>query len=409
MKLRRVWLYSGIVCVFVVLKTSYLVLVEQQPFQAEPQKPIISDVIELIVEDKQLVPTSALVPFKEVIQTSPWRIVVVTHNRPEMMRRCLEAILPQPGIEKFDVSISLDDAESESYVTAALTELSEKYPLMKNKFKLIIKPSNESKGKEKPMSQHVFFALKKLFEGVTEYGILLEEDLVVSPDFLELMVQSIPIIENDHTLFCASGWNDNGFLPFASDHKKILRTDGFPGYGWLVPRRSAKPFLIDKLPGWVNNWGAWFDGHVRKHNLECIVPEVPRTRHIGGRGVHIKDNSYYDNMTYATVLPGQGTFEESLATMKLEDYDLELMKRVEKSVKVDLQDVIDPDTFKFEPFTEYFVPIDYKRDCKRLVDPYKLFHVDYCKMTHKGLLQVNVPHKQAKILFVDTVSGKKWL
>ena len=42
--------------------------------------------------------------------------------------------------------------------------------------------------------------------------ILLEEDLVVAPDFLTLFRSTAWLLNADDSLFCVSAWNDNGFV-----------------------------------------------------------------------------------------------------------------------------------------------------------------------------------------------------
>ena len=337
------------------------------------------------------------------------RIIFVTHSRPELVKRCIDSILSQPGTSQYNIMISLDNEDKEQEVLGIISELEIKYPSYKESMKLVIKPKEKRKmTSERAMSSHVHFAMNQLFTGDTQYGMLLEEDLWFSPDFVELMTMSIDVMEKDKTLFCASGWNDNGFLPFAADEKKLLRTKGFPGYGWIISRKHITPFLA-KLPNSVRNWGAWLDHYVIDHNLECIVPEVPRTRHLGAGGVHISDNTYYDSMTFAKSESGQGTFDDSITRLTIEEFNKDLLKRAKEAVKVDLNEIIDPEKFNFTPNTEYIVQVNFNSDCPRLVEPFKLFHIRRCKMTHEGVLQVSMPHKQSRILFVDSELGSKWL
>ena len=39
---------------------------------------------------------------------------------------------------------------------------------------------------------------------------MLEEELILSADFLSFMAQCLPVVEKDNTLIGATGWNVNG-------------------------------------------------------------------------------------------------------------------------------------------------------------------------------------------------------
>jgi alpha-1,3-mannosyl-glycoprotein beta-1,2-N-acetylglucosaminyltransferase len=40
----------------------------------------------------------------------------------------------------------------------------------------------------------------------------------------------------DPSLWCVSSWNDHGQKPFVSDPTRLLRSDFFPGLGWMLRR-----------------------------------------------------------------------------------------------------------------------------------------------------------------------------
>ena len=53
--------------------------------------------------------------------------------------------------------------------------------------------------------------------------IVLEEDLVLSPDFLYFMAQTYPVVRQDKTLVGVSAWNDNCKLNTHLRRKVLLR------------------------------------------------------------------------------------------------------------------------------------------------------------------------------------------
>lgn len=41
--------------------------------------------------------------------------------------------------------------------------------------------------------------------------VIVEDDLLFSPDFLEYLEANAPVLERDPTTFVLSAWNDNGY------------------------------------------------------------------------------------------------------------------------------------------------------------------------------------------------------
>lgn len=49
-----------------------------------------------------------------------------------------------------------------------------------------------------------------------KYQIVIEEDLLLTPDFMPFMAQCMSLLSNDHTLAGASAWNINGRVVLCS-------------------------------------------------------------------------------------------------------------------------------------------------------------------------------------------------
>ena len=339
--------------------------------------------------------------------SSQWRLMVVTHRRPELLFRCLRTVLACDGVERFDLAISLDAIEEYATVIAGLNDIVQEFPWLYRRVRLYVKPADHERN-ERAIASHVMFALDKLYEGSTKYGVLLEEDLVVSLDFIQYMIMSVKVLESDNSLFCTSAWNDNGYLPFAANESKFMRTNGFPGMGWLTTRRTAN-MVKGKLPFFENNWDNWFAQVVQQNQMECIVPEVPRVRHLGQGGVHISDNSVYEHMTFATRQADTSLLSHELSRLTKQMFDSDLASRIDNARKVQLAAIIDPNMFSFGHDHDYVVPIVFQRDCPSMVKHYNLFDISTCKMTHDGVLQVSIPTSHSTIYFIDQVEGQKWL
>lgn len=66
----------------------------------------------------------------------------------------------------------------------------------------------------------------------------------MSPDFLSLFQETAWLLEADPSLWCVSAWNDLGFQGVATNHKRLFRTDYFPGLGWMLRREVGYTWCL---------------------------------------------------------------------------------------------------------------------------------------------------------------------
>lgn len=76
----------------------------------------------------------------------------------------------------------------------------------------------------------------------------------------------------DSTTFVVSAWNDNGFKGKVQDPYRLMRTEFFPGLGWLLPRKLYKGELEKKWPN--EHWDHWLRSTPIHKNREIIYPQV---------------------------------------------------------------------------------------------------------------------------------------
>ena len=67
-------------------------------------------------------------------------------------------------------------------------------------------------------------------------GHLVQDDMQLAPDFFELFAATSPLLDSDPSLYCVSSWNDHGQKQFVADPRRLLRSDFFPGLGWMLTR-----------------------------------------------------------------------------------------------------------------------------------------------------------------------------
>lgn len=122
--------------------------------------------------------------------------------------------------------------------------------------------------------------------------IILEEDLLIAPDFFELFASTKQLLDGDESLLAVSAWNDNGMRSAVQDPQLLYRSDFFPGLGWMMPRR-----VWEELgPLWPKAyWDDWLREPKQRRGRHIIRPEICRTFHIGVKGVSNSQFSEYLN------------------------------------------------------------------------------------------------------------------
>jgi hypothetical protein len=136
------------------------------------------------------------------------------------------------------------------------------------------------------LAAHYGWALRRAFGDTgASHVIILEDDMLVSADFLTFFAAAAPLLRADPTLWCASSWNDNGAKALLSDAASLRRTGFFPGLGWMLTTE-----LWDELaPRWPGgNWDHWMRSDDVARGRECVVPQVPRNLNIGRRGANMQ-------------------------------------------------------------------------------------------------------------------------
>ena len=126
--------------------------------------------------------------------------------------------------------------------------------------------------------------------------VVVEDDLLFAPDFLDYFGAVAPALERDESLFVASAWNDNGFLE-DGDKAALRRTSWFPGLGWLLPRALWERELRPKWP--KTHWDHWMRDKKTHRGRETAYPEVPRSFHAGVKGTFM--DSWHDGRYFAPI------------------------------------------------------------------------------------------------------------
>ncbi|XP_070000408.1 protein O-linked-mannose beta-1,2-N-acetylglucosaminyltransferase 1, partial [Penaeus vannamei] len=158
---------------------------------------------------------------------------IIASARPQALYRCLLTALRQPGGSLDRILVLLDGHNEE---TVALLDLLRVRYITHNMTR------RSFPGAGARISAHFRFALHTLFEEFprANKAIIVEEDLLLAPDFFSYFNQTAWLLDADPTLFCVSAWNDLGALHTARHPDRLYRVETHAGYGWMITRRMLE-------------------------------------------------------------------------------------------------------------------------------------------------------------------------
>lgn len=220
----------------------------------------------------------------------PFVVAMICANKVDEYRSSLESLLKVRGIDNYEIIISQSGNNqqvrdvTDSFGLNTITHVDD--------FDI-----------DKKLAVHFQWTFNTIFEmrpGIKGI-VVVEDDLLFSPDFLEYFELTIPVLENDPTVIAISAWNDNGLKHITEDLHELRRTSFFPGLGWYLDKHIWKTLLN---PDWRPH--AW-DWHVRdvasKRDMEIIFPEVSRDYHAAKHGTYMNSGlflKYFKNVNYNT-------------------------------------------------------------------------------------------------------------
>lgn len=226
-------------------------------------------------------------------------IVILTCNRVELLDATIANLLQVRGVKKEWVVIVQDGG------LQGVVEVAKKYDLklIQNKQGLALRGGVPNDGGSR-IATHYKYALSRSFDYAFPNApgiIVVEDDLLFSPDFYEYFAATAPVLEYDKSLFIISSWNDNGLKGKIRNSFGLKRTEFFPGLGWFLTRELYKGELEKVWP--TNHWDHWLRSPQVHKGREILYPEVPRTFHNGIKGTFMNmetHNRYFRDIGYNT-------------------------------------------------------------------------------------------------------------
>lgn len=224
-------------------------------------------------------------------------ISIVASNRPHYLHRMLQKLLSNQGVTRDMVTVYVDGYYDQ--VIALLDVLGVRF----------VENARARCGDECKIHQ----SYKHMLDSTAarnlqaEFMMIIEEDLLVSDDFMDYFNQLLPVLSADESLLCISAWNDHGFKHSTNDPSMVYRVETMPGLGWVLKRDIYVKEFAPIWPGlkYGADWDLWMrQVHIRK-SRECLIPDIPRTFHFGKIGTHITDyggtDDEYNNLFITTL------------------------------------------------------------------------------------------------------------
>jgi len=226
-------------------------------------------------------------------------ITVLAWRRPAYLRRVLEALAKCRGIEGYEVFVSVDDAAHQNETLLAAHGST---PAMFGHDRYHVwAPHCELLGVDWH-PKHVYDCIFDL-EG-SDFNVMLEDDVLPSPDALELANwfyehgreyaclllhggttdQSNPLAVNEISRFCPWGW--------ATTREMWER--------WWKPNWNCK--INEPCRGWDFSMGLV----IQRNGLKCLKPALSRTLNIGREGGVYETPGHWDEWA-ARLVASDGT------------------------------------------------------------------------------------------------------
>ena len=194
---------------------------------------------------------------------------MLTHSRHLLLYSALNSLLNLNGINETSVVVSCDGENDD------IKDVVSRF----NGVKLISNTQNSHiKDGATRISLHYKYTLSYMFDHYdSEYLIIVEDDMIFSPDFLDYFAQTYKLYD-DPSIYCITTWNDNGFSNMARDSTKLLRTDFFPGLGWLASKKLFNSIFFSYFLNYLDEFKPYWPKDHWDHFLR--TPHIRKGREV---------------------------------------------------------------------------------------------------------------------------------
>ncbi len=219
-------------------------------------------------------------------------ISITSFNRPEILNKCLSSLNKCELIDEYNIVIVQQEYNQK------FKKIFDKFKLKFNKFKVIKTRFPKNWKPYKKMTTNGYKGFKFCFEELkSDIGFYLEDDIMVSNDYLIFSEYILKKYKNDINFFAV-----NGFSKELYNKNKINLYSKFVygiGKGWAIHNDKWK--IVKKLwnKKFINSSNPEYDypieNYIKKNNFYVVMPICSRTYEQKSNGVSISktDKKYF--------------------------------------------------------------------------------------------------------------------
>lgn len=325
-------------------------------------------------------------------------IVVLTYQRRTYLMRTLDSLMDTPGVGEYAVYVSQDGSHPD------LSDIPPRY-LSRHEITLLNHVRSPLLSSDQSatayLAQHYKWVLDKLFfEQKHSHVVILEDDMILSPDFLTLFTETAHLLDTDPTLMCVSSWNDNGMTRLVADRTRLMRTDYFPGLGWMT-NAAIWSELSPQFP--LDQWDHFMRLDTTHRGRDCLIPEVARNHNIGEEGTNMGANFYQRFLAPIAFNTKPTSFlhthdgVRNLEHMRSETFEREMHEQVGQAKMLGMWDSYEAKTFIAESLSAQHATAPEKESVVILYDramypsiAAKLGLLPVPRSIHKGLITIRL-------------------
>ncbi|RNA19337.1 O-linked-mannose beta-1-2-N-acetylglucosaminyltransferase 1-like [Brachionus plicatilis] len=196
-------------------------------------------------------------------------IFIISSMSHTSLRMTLETIIMQPGVQRSQIFVCIDEK---------LDELWSLVDLFGFRYCKIESSYNYTEIYRKALVQ----AFETDLTDSNENVIIIEEDLILSPDFLYFFTQLYDTFTKDPNIAAISTWNPNGFTQLDGSSSFVYRTNEFPGLAYMLKKSVYDVYIKDSFYDCCSN-RAWYNWNLIDKKtkqsvvMDVLVPDVSRS------------------------------------------------------------------------------------------------------------------------------------
>ena len=235
---------------------------------------------------------------------NPIIIGVFCYNRVSKLKRCIEALLTNPECAEMDIIFFSDGAKKGADHTPILEVRN--YIDHLTGFKNVVKHYRENNLSTGPNFRTGLTYLSEHYERF----IVVEDDLIVSPNYLRFLIDGLEFYKDEQSVFCVTAY----VFPISdeTDPYDTIVYKRFCSYGWaswsdrfqnIVWEEAELSKLMERSPGFkkrlnaegydlvrmlkkqingkISTWDIQMQTHVAENRLKVIYPKLSKVSNIG--------------------------------------------------------------------------------------------------------------------------------